>query len=86
LFSLYEGATALPATAADVENYAGYIGDPDFPILADGEGLLRDSTPMTQENNPELCILTPDMTIGLCTSGHGKLEEMLDNIRAHAGL
>jgi len=41
---------------------------------------------MTQENNPELCALAPDMTIVDCTWGHGKIEEMLDNIRAHAGL
>jgi hypothetical protein len=41
---------------------------------------------MTQQNNPEMCALTPEMEIIGCAWGHGKIEGMLDDIRAHAGL
>lgn len=86
LFALYEGATGLPATADDVENYASYIGSPDFPIFADGDGVIKGATPMTQEQHPEMCGISPELEILECDSGHGGYEGILDTIREHAGL
>ena len=76
----------MPATAEDVENYARYIGDPDFPVFADGEGIIKGSTPLTQTQRPEVCALSPEMAIIDCAAGHGTEENMLDAIRDHAGL
>ena len=41
---------------------------------------------MTQQTHPEMCALTSDLEIIGCAQGHGKIEGMLDDIRAHAGL
>ena len=86
MFALYENANHEPASPSDVADYASYIGSPDFPIFADGEGILRDATPMTQETHPEMCALTEDLTIIECSFGHGGQHKMLDAIRVHAGL
>lgn len=83
---MYEGGSGNPATAADCESYAETIGDPTFPVFADGSRLIVDATPMTQLVHPEMCALTPDMTIISCSSGHGSYKDMLDDIREHAGL
>ena len=86
MFALYQNVNHDPATPADVAEYASYIGNPDFPIFADGDGILRDATPMTQTTHPEMCALTPDLTIIECSFGHGGQHKMLDAIREHAGL
>ena len=52
LFALYEGASGYPATEDDCDSYAGLIGNPNFPVMADGDKLIADHTPMTQERHP----------------------------------
>ena len=86
LFALYEGGSGNPATAEDVEAYAEIIGDPSFPVFADGSQTIVDSTPMTQNTHPEMCALTPDMALIACDDGHNGYRDMLDAIREHAGL
>ena len=86
LFALYQGASGYPATGNDCESYAETIGDPDFPVMADGEGLISGATPMTQERHPELCALAPDMTIISCYHGHNGYNDALDDIKEHAGI
>ena len=86
LFALYENVQRQPTTAEDVASYASYIGDPDFPIVADSNGVLKEATPMTQETHPEVCALSDELEILDCTTGHGGFEDMMDVIRRDAGL
>ncbi|MAA80306.1 MAG: hypothetical protein CL916_13715 [Deltaproteobacteria bacterium] len=86
MFALYEGSGGNPAVAEDVIAYHERIGEPTFPVLADGSGLLAGSTPMTQEHHPEMCALTPEFEIISCYKGHGGYEQALADIKAHAGL
>ena len=55
-------------------------------MFADGALGMVTATPMTQDIHPETCALAPDMTILACNSGHNGYEDMLDEIREHAGL
>ena len=75
-----------PVTAEDVEYYADYIGNPRFPIFADAGGeTLSAATPMTAEQYPELCIISPDMELIDCVAGHEQLDHSFSVIREHAG-
>ena len=86
MFVLYEGASGNPAVAEDVIAYHERIGEPLFPVLADGARLLVGSTPMTQEYHPEMCAVTPEFEILSCYKGHGGYEQALVDIKVHAGL
>lgn len=86
LYAIYAGGSGSPATARDCEAYAETIGSPSFPVFADGESLIAGATPMTQEVNPEICAIAPDMTIIKCFTGHGSHEQALIQIMDHAGL
>ncbi len=86
IFVLYEGASGNPAVVEDVINYADTIGNPTFPVLADGESQLATHTPMTQLTHPEVCALSHELEILSCYSGHGGYEDALTDIREHAGL
>ena len=85
LFSIYEGGSGNPATANDCAAYAQTIGNPSFPVFADGTGVLAGATPMTQKTHPELCALSPELEILSCYSGHMAYLSALDDIKAHAG-
>jgi len=86
LFALYEGASGYPATENDCDSYADTIGNPDFPVMADGTEQIKSNTPMTQERHPEMCALAPDMTLISCYSGHGGYDKALADIKLDAGL
>ena len=86
IFTLYEGTSGGPANYNDIVSYHQTIGEPDFPILADGEGLLPDRTPMSGRVHPEICAIAPDMSIISCDSGHGGYQLAMDDIKDHAGL
>ena len=86
LFALYEGGSGDPATAEDCASYVDRIGNPSFPVFADGTGKIKDSTPMTQTVHPEMCGLTPELEIISCYDGHGGYNLALADIKAHAGL
>jgi hypothetical protein len=86
LFAIFQGASGNDATEDDCESYAETIGDPEFPVFADGDTLIADATPMTAQQIPEYCGIAPDMTIISCDSGHGGYQDILDDIKSHAGL
>ena len=86
MFALYAGFTGYDATAEDCADYAEYIGDPAFPVFADGDRLLHEVTPMDGRTHPELCAVGPGMTILGCWSGHGSIEPALAAVREHAGI
>ncbi len=86
LFAIYEGGSGAPADADDCEDYADYIGNPKFPVFADGNGKIAAHTPIDQTMNPQMCALSDEFEILGCLEGHGAYEEALDEIRNHAGL
>ena len=86
LFSLYEGASGNPATADDCASYVDRIGNPSFPVFADGSSQIAGATPMTQTVHPEMCGLTPELEIISCYYGHGGHQNALADIKTHAGL
>ncbi|MDP6934964.1 MAG: hypothetical protein QGG40_18730 [Myxococcota bacterium] len=86
LFAIFQGASGYSATEDDCESYAETIGDPEFPVFADGDTLIADNTPMTAEQVPEYCGIAPDMTIISCDNGHGGYEDIIEDIKSHAGL
>jgi len=86
MFVIFAGFLGYEATEEDCAEYAEHIGNPDFPVFADGEKRLHDATPMNGESHPEVCAIGPDMTILECWSGHGSVETALDKIRETAGL
>lgn len=86
LFALYEGGSGDPAVKEDAEAYAEYIGDPRFPVFADGEGRFERTTPLDPSSHPQICALTDELVILGCYNGHGTYEDALDDIREHAGL
>ena len=50
MFVLFAGVLGYEATEQDSAEYAEHIGDPDFPVFADGDKLLYDVTPMNGES------------------------------------
>lgn len=86
LFVLYEGSGGYPAVPEDCVSYANTIDNPDFPIFADGNHIVADATPLTNNTHPEMCSLTPELEIIKCYSGHGGYEDALQDIKNHAGL
>ena len=86
IFVLSEGASGNPAVIEDVVAYAERIGSPEFPVLAGGDGAVADATPMDLIAHPEICVLTPEMEIDECFTGHGGTDEAFDVIRSHAGI
>jgi len=86
MFALYEGGSGNPATANDCAGYADTIGNPSFPVFADGSFQIVGTTPMTQLSHPELCALSPEMEILSCHVGHNSYMDALDTIRSDAGL
>jgi len=86
LFALYEGGSGGPATEDDCSAYAEYIDSPNFPVFADGDETIASATPMSPQSHPQVCALSPDLTIISCYSGHGGYTDALDDIEEHAGL
>ena len=86
IFVLSEGASGNPAAVEDVVAYAERIGSPNFPILAGGDGTIVAATPMDQIAHPEICVLTPELEIVECFTGHSGTDEAFDVIRSHAGI
>ena len=86
MFVIFAGFQGYEATGEDCADFAEHIGDPDFPVLADGEKLLFDLTPMNPASHPHVCAIGPDMKILECWTGHGEIQTALDKVRETAGL
>lgn len=84
IFALYQGASGNPAVAEDVAAYANTIGNPLFPVLADGIGAIAGATPMNLQTHPQMCALSPEFEIISCYSGHGGYEDALTDIVEHS--
>ena len=81
---LFQGISGGP-TATEAEQYAEYIGAEDYIVGSDVAEEVLDNTPYDGQSLPGKCVLSPDMVMLECESGHGN-EEMFEAIKADAGL
>ncbi|MCP4805722.1 MAG: hypothetical protein GY913_35890 [Proteobacteria bacterium] len=77
LFEGLDGDTPGPEVAAD---YHEMLGSPDLPVLSDTQGLLLKNTPYNGRSLPGKCLLSPEMEILYCMSGHDGLDDMYGRI------
>ena len=73
------GETPSAQTAVD---YAEAIDWPDFPVAADTDDTIINNSPWEGNALPGKCVLTPDMEILQCYTGHGN-ETAFDAIVEH---
>ena len=90
MLAIYRNGSGNAADAEDCAEYASEIGDPSFPVFADGNISFTDTqiynaTP-AENAYPVLCALAPDMKIITCTKGHNVIDNLFDDIKTHAGL
>ena len=86
LLVLYENDSGYPAAPEDSISYAESIGNPIFPVFADGNDTVVDATPLTNNARPEMCALSPDLEIIKCYTGYDGYANALADIKIHAGL
>jgi len=65
--------------------YAAALDNPSYPVVSDESEQVFAATTYDGLSLPGKCLLTPEMEMLMCTSGHGN-EELFDAIRTHAGL
>jgi hypothetical protein len=90
LFAIYRDFVGSAADADDCAEYAEEIGNPSFPVFADGatnfsSSQIYNATPV-EIAHPVACALAPNMEIIACAEGHGVVEPLLEEIKTHAGL
>jgi len=73
---LFENSAGLPASADTAIDYWTDMGEPPFPVVADGSHQVINDTPWEAEYLPGKCALTPDMEILGCYTGHGNGEPL----------
>ncbi len=65
--------------------YWEQLGSPEtMPVVADTQMASPEVTPWTGTNLPGKCVLSPDMEMIHCYSGHGN-EEAFEAVLEHAG-
>jgi len=80
---IFEDVTWQVPDAEEAADYHEAIGEPAFPVLSDiYEGALG-ATPYDGSSLPGTCILTPEMEILECTTGHG-MSSLLEAVQEHA--
>ena len=83
---LFQGPTGDPAQPEDAPGYAEYVGNPTNPVVADPDRAILDATPYDGSTLPGKCLLSPQMEILDCWTGHYNDDEALDLIRIEEGL
>lgn len=87
IVALFQDVMGAPPDAEVAAEYAEVIGiDREIPVLSDRKQELLDVTPYDGETLPGKCVLSPEMELLDCTTGHGDDLDLIDGIRAHAGL
>jgi len=71
LVLVFEESLGESPTAQTAVDYAEAISWPDFPVAADTEGSILETSPWEGEALPGKCVLTPEMEILECYTGHG---------------
>ena len=80
---LFENTTYDAPTPEDATDYHEEIGSPSYPVFADTAEALFDAVPYDGSSLPGICLVTPEMELLECTSGHG-MEQFLETIQDHA--
>ena len=83
---LYENSSGYPATPEDGASFADSIENPNFPVFADGNDMVVNATPLTNNSRPEMCALSPELEIIGCFTGYDGYANALNEIKTHAGL
>ena len=83
---LFTGPSGDPAVPEDAAGYHEYVGSPTNPVVADPARAILDSTPYDGSTLPGKCLLSPQMEILDCWTGHYNDDEALDLIRTEEGL
>jgi len=81
LVVIFESATGDPARPEDAAPYAEVIGDPEIPVLSDPGVAMVAATPFDGKELPGKCLLSPEMEILSCWTGHDNDDDALDIIR-----
>ena len=81
---LFENNAGFPATVETAVAYWEDLALPDMPVLADTGRAILDSTPWEADSLPGKCVLTPEMEILTCYTGHGN-DQALTAILDHWG-
>ena len=84
LLIIFENNAGLPPNGSVAETYATEIGWPDILVAADPAKAILDAVPWTDPTLPGKCILTPQMEILECYSGHGN-DTAFEAVLAHHG-
>ena len=83
LVVLFQDAYSETPDGEDAIGYHEDIEEPSFPVTADLEGRVFGTTPYDGSALPGKCVLTPQMEILTCMTGHG-LEDLFDAIEEDA--
>lgn len=81
---LFEDAQSQPPRARDAVGYAETITASTMPVFASTDVGILEHTPYDGKSLPGKCIVTPDMELLHCTTGHGDDQDLFDRIEAHA--
>jgi hypothetical protein len=81
---IFENNAGMPPDGAVAESYASELGYPQIPVVADPSKEILVSTPWADSSLPGKCILTPEMEILECYTGHGN-ETAFDVVLDHFG-
>jgi hypothetical protein len=77
MVALFQGMGSEPPLAEQAASYHETIGEPAFPVFADTQGRLLLDTPYQGNELPGKCVLSPEMEILGCVTGHS-----LDGVEA----
>jgi hypothetical protein len=80
---VFQNSVGSPPEAQDAVDYAEALGDPDYPVVADPSEQVFSATGYDGSTLPGKCVLSPEMVMLECTSGHGN-EDLFEAIVEHA--
>jgi hypothetical protein len=84
LVVLHQGILGTAPEPDEAAQYAQDIGDPPYPVTASIDQAIVDATPWDGKALPGKCVLSSDMVLLDCWTGHGDFEAAFDLIEAHA--
>ena len=81
---LHQGMTGSAPDAKEAARYAERIDDPPYPVTVSIDQAIIDATPWDGSTLPGKCIVSPDMVLLECWTGHGDFDDAFALIEAHA--
>ncbi|MED5373774.1 MAG: redoxin domain-containing protein [Myxococcota bacterium] len=77
---LFSSVTGDPPNDQTAVDYAPNVGDPAIPVFADPERAWLEASPYDGSELPGKCLLSPDMELVQCWTGHDNDQDALDTI------